>query len=69
MAINFDAEIEAIKLAIASGATRISYDGKSVEYGTREDLLARLRWLQAQQSGGSSGRRIAGYASFDRGDC
>lgn len=69
MAINYDAEIEALKLAIASGATRVSYDGKSVDYGSREDLLARLRWLQAQATGGSSARPVAGYASFDRGDC
>lgn len=66
MSINFTAEIIALKKAIASGATSVSYDGKRVDYDSLEKMLARLRWLEAQQSG--AGRSTAGFATFDRGD-
>lgn len=69
MAIDYDAEIEAITLAIASGATKVSYNGKSVEYGTRDDLLARLRWLQSNRPGSTTNHATAGFSSFSRGDC
>jgi hypothetical protein len=36
---DYSSEIAALKEAIGSGATRISYDNKSVEYGSRSDLL------------------------------
>ena len=31
----------------ASGTLRVSYDGKSVEYGSAADLLARIRTIEA----------------------
>jgi hypothetical protein len=69
MAIDFNAEIEALKLAVSSGAMSVEYDGKKVTYGSRVDLLARLRWLQQQQAGGTlPARPSAGFATFDRGD-
>lgn len=70
MAIDTDwylAEIEAVRTAIASGTTRVSYDGKSVEFGSRADLMARLRWLIRQMNGGVGPSNCA-FASFDRGD-
>jgi hypothetical protein len=65
---DYTPEIIAVIEAMSSGATRIQYEGKSVEYGTRADLLARLRWLIALQNGGISGTNQCGFASFDRGD-
>jgi hypothetical protein len=68
MAIDYSAEIEAIKLAISTGATKISYDGKSIDYDSFEKLLARLNWLETQQNFGVSTRPSYAFATFDRGD-
>ena len=38
-----ETELSALRRAYASGTTRVSYDGKSVDYGSAEDLLARKR--------------------------
>ena len=40
-----ETELSALRRAYASGTTRVSYDGKSVDYGSAEDLLARLGLL------------------------
>ena len=40
-----DEELAALKRAYASGTTRVSYDGKSIEYGSAADLLARIRLI------------------------
>lgn len=70
MTINYASEIEALDLAIASGVTRVTYDGKSTDYDSFEKLLQRRAWLVGQQAGAMTGRRrpIAGVSSFDRGD-
>ena len=41
-----EAELSALRRAYASGTTRVSYDGKSVDYGSAEDLLARIRTIE-----------------------
>jgi hypothetical protein len=41
------AELDALRRAYASGTLRVSYDGRSVEYGTATDLLARIRTIEA----------------------
>ncbi len=66
---DYSAEIAALRTALASGVTRVAYDGKSTEFGTRQDLLARLRWLESLQNGGVSSAPQSAVASFDRGDC
>ena len=33
-----ETELSALRRAYASGTTRVSYDGKSVDYGSAEDL-------------------------------
>ena len=43
-----DAELAALRRAYASGTLRVSYDGKSVEYGAAADLLARIRTIEAE---------------------
>lgn len=63
---DYSAEITALKGAIASGATHVSYDGKTVDYDSFEKMLARLRWLEEQN--GAAPRATAHFASFDRGD-
>jgi hypothetical protein len=62
-----EAELAALRRAYASGTTRVSYDGKTVDYGSADDLLGRIRTIE-RQTAGASARPIAGFAGFSRGD-
>ena len=43
-----ETELAELRRAYASGTLRVSYDGKSVEYGSAADLLARIRTIEAE---------------------
>ena len=61
-------ELAALRRAYASGTLRVSYDGKSIEYGNAEDLLARIRRLEgdiAEVAGRPKPRRS--FAAFSKG--
>ena len=61
-------ELSALRRAYASGTLRVSYDGKSLEYGSADDLLARIRRLEADladAAGRPKPRRS--FASFSKG--
>ncbi len=63
-----EAELEALRRAYASGTLRVSYDGKTVEYGSEADLLRRIRTLEremARASGRLKPRRS--LATFRKG--
>jgi len=62
-------EIEpaALKRAYASGTLRVSYDGKSVEYGSAQDLLGRIRTIEREMAGAAKPLPVAGFAGFRRG--
>ena len=63
------AELEALRRAYASGTLRVSYEGKTVEYGSAADLLSRIRTIERALSGNSADRApVAGLAGFVRGD-
>jgi len=47
----------------------VSYDGKTVEYGSADDLLGRIRTIERAMSGADKPMPMAGYAGFRRGDC
>ena len=59
---------EALAAQRASGVARVSYDGKSVDYGSAEDLLARSRTIERAIAGFSRPLPVAGLAGFSRGD-
>lgn len=64
-----DAELAALRRAFASGTLRVTYDGRTVEYGSAEDLLKRIRTIEREIAAGSSqALPVAGYAGFGRGD-
>jgi hypothetical protein len=44
------AELEALRKAYASGTLRISYDGRSAEYGTEADLMRRIRTIESEMA-------------------
>ena len=61
-------ELAALRKAYASGTLRVSFEGRSVEYGSAADLLSRIRTIEvemAAQSGTRSPKRS--LASFGRG--
>ena len=63
-----EADLQALRRAYASGTLRVSYDGRSVEYGSAEDLLRRIRLIEgamAQTAGRPKPSRS--FASFAKG--
>lgn len=62
-------ELDALKKAFASGTTRVTYDGRTVEYGSADDLWKRIKNIEAEiaQVSGTA-RKGAGFVSFSRGD-
>ena len=62
-----DAELAALRRAYASGTTRVSYEGKTVEYGSAEDLLSRIRTIEREMAGANRPLPVAGFAGFKRG--
>lgn len=60
-------ELDALKAAFAAGVLRLTYDGKSVEYGSAEDMLRRIRIIEGEiaQAGGKP-LPVAGYATVRR---
>jgi len=63
-----EAELAALRRAYSSGTTRVSYDGKSVDYGSAEDLLGRIRTIERAIAGTTRPLPVAGLAGFSRGD-
>lgn len=61
-----DAELAALRRAYASGRLRLDYEGKSVTYGSAEDLLSRIRELE-RSTGATPRRPSVGFAGFSRG--
>ena len=61
-------ELEALRRAYASGTLRVSYEGKSVEYGSADDLLKRIRTIEREMAATPSPLPLAGFAGFSRGD-
>ena len=63
-----ETELDALRRAYASGTLRVSYDGKTLEYGSAADLLSRIRTIEGEMAAGA-GRPlpVAGFAGFRRG--
>jgi hypothetical protein len=62
------AELDALKRSYASGTLRVSYDGKTVEYGSEADLIRRIRTIEGEMavlSGNPKARRS--LARFAKG--
>ena len=43
-------ELDALKKAYAAGTLRVSFEGRSVEYGSAADLLSRIRIIEAEMA-------------------
>ena len=62
------AELAALRKAYASGTLRVSYEGRSVEYGSEADLIRRIRTIESEMAM-AEGRpkRTRSLASFRKG--
>jgi hypothetical protein len=57
-----------LRRAYASGTLRVSYDGKSIEYGSAADLLARIRTIEAEiASAAGRPKPRRSFAAFSKG--
>ncbi len=62
-----ETELDALRRAYAAGTTRVAYDGKSVDYGSADDLLTRIRLIEGEMAGAAGRPRpVAGFAGFRR---
>lgn len=62
-------ELDALKRAYASGTLRVTFDGRTVEYGNADDLMKRIRAIESEMAALSGNPRpVAGFAGFGRGD-
>lgn len=62
-------EVDALRRAYAAGTLRVSYDGRSVDYGSAADLLSRIRTIEREMAGNTSSKLpMAGFAGFGRGE-
>jgi len=60
-------ELDALKAAYAQGILRITYEGKTVEYGSADDLLRRIRVIEGEMAAsGGNPRPVAGFSTFRR---
>ena len=61
-------ELAALRRAYASGTLKVSYDGKSIEYGSAEDLLTRIRRIEAEIASASGRVKPSrSFAAFSKG--
>lgn len=62
------AELDALKSAYAQGVTRVSYEGKTVEYASGDDLRRRIREIEGEIAATSGKKKpVAGFVRFSRG--
>lgn len=61
-------ELQALRKAYASGTLRVSFEGRSVEYGSADDLLSRIRTIEVEMAGQAGTRAPRrSLASFRKG--
>lgn len=63
-----EAELDALRRAYARGTLRVSYDGKTVEYGAAEDLLGRIRTIEREMAAAAGRPKPSrSFAAFSKG--
>jgi len=60
-------QLAALKAALAAGTTRVSYDGKSVEYRSLSEIKEIIALLEAELSGAARTRSVRFRSSGDKG--
>ena len=61
-------ELDALRSAFAAGTLRVTYDGRTVEYGDAADLLKRIRIIEREMAAeAGSAKPSRSLASFSKG--
>jgi hypothetical protein len=61
-------ELAALKSAYASGTLRVSYEGKTLIYGSESDLMRRIRIIERDLSAHNKSKTpYRRYGSFSKG--
>ncbi|MTW18341.1 hypothetical protein GJ689_19245 [Rhodoplanes serenus] len=64
-----ETELAALRRAYSSGTLRVTYDGRTIEYGSADDLLKRIRTIEGEIAAvAGAARPVAGFAGYRRGD-
>lgn len=62
------AELDALRRAYARGTLKVSYEGKTVQYGSAEDLFRRIRTIErAMAEAAGTAKPPRSYAAFGKG--
>jgi hypothetical protein len=61
------AQIDALKAAIALGVTQVSYQGRTTTYRSLDEMKSALRMMESEVNAGGSTPRTTTYATFRRG--
>jgi hypothetical protein len=60
--------LAALRKAYASGTLRVSYEGRSVEYGSEADLIRRIRTIESEMAMAEGrAKRTRSLATFRKG--
>ena len=63
-----ETELDALRSAFAAGTLRVTYDGRTVEFGDANDLLKRIRIIERElASAAGSAKPSRSLASFTKG--
>ena len=61
-------ELDALRSAFAAGTLRVTYDGRTVEYGDAGDLLKRIRIIEREMEAEAGGAKPSrSLAAFTKG--
>ena len=61
-------ELDALRSAFAAGTLRVTYDGRTVEYGDAGDLLKRIRVIEREMAAVAGGAKPSrSLAAFTKG--
>jgi hypothetical protein len=61
-------ELDALRSAFAAGTLRVTYDGRTVEYGDANDLLKRIRIIEREMTAEAGGAKPSrSLAAFTKG--
>lgn len=59
------ADLERLETALATGETKVMYDGRMIEIASADDLIKRIAYVKSQLAAAS--KPSQSFASFSRG--
>lgn len=60
-------QIDALKAAVAKGATRLRMNGEEVQFGSLAEMRRQIAVMEAELAGGGAGKMSVSYPKTMRG--